>query len=88
MGKGIFYLSWNSAFTRRGFICEPVIAHEFPHPWLGYQNEGGRLWVSFPLAGVFLLTVIGSLWQWRGRIQAAISVPNRRRMESTPSRPK
>lgn len=75
MGKGVFYLSWSSAFTRRGFICEPVIAHEFPHPWLGYQNEGGRLWVSFPLVGVFLLTAAGSAWHWRRQIQSAITGP-------------
>ena len=49
MGKAILYVSWSSAFTRNGFIFEPVLAHEFPHPWFGFQNEGGRLWLSFPI---------------------------------------
>ena len=62
VGKGVFYLSWSSAFTRQGFIFEPVLAHEFPHPWLGFQNEGGRLWFSFPIGAVFGIALAGAAW--------------------------
>lgn len=65
VGKAVAYLSWSSGFTRRGFILEPVLAHEFPHPWLGLQKEGGRVWVSFPIGGVFLLTLLGAAWHLR-----------------------
>lgn len=61
VGKGIFYLSWDSAFTRRGSIFEPVIPHEYPHPWLGAQGENGRLWISFPL-GLVALVLGGFSW--------------------------
>ena len=62
VGKGILYLSWASTFTRRGIIFEPVLSHEFPHPWFGMQREGGRLWFSFPIGVIFALTVVGGTW--------------------------
>ena len=61
VGKGIVYLSWDSAFNRSGTFFEPVNPHEFPHPWLGAQGENGRLWVSFPLGlvtGILALVAV------------------------------
>ncbi len=69
VGKAIVYVSWSSAFTRQGIIFEPVLAHEFPHPWFGFQKEGGRLWFSFPIGCVFGLTVAANLWSHTGRFR-------------------
>lgn len=65
VGKAIVYFSWSSGFTRRGFICEPVLAHEFPHPWLGFQLEGGRLWISFPIGAAVAFVMIGAFFHLR-----------------------
>lgn len=69
MGKAILYISWSSAFTRKGFIFEPVLAHEFPHPWFGFQNEGGRIWISFPIGAAFGFAMSGALWSSASRLQ-------------------
>lgn len=62
MGKVIGYLSWSSRFSRSGAYIEPVLPHEFPHPWFGFQFEGGRLWISLPAALFFSLTAAGAAW--------------------------
>ena len=76
MGKGIVYISWNSAFTRSGFFFEPVNPHEFPHPWLGFHHEGGRLWFSFPIGLVTGSIALAAAWHLassRGRTHRVAS---------------
>lgn len=62
MGKTILYLSWTSRFARRGLFVEPVMPHEFPHPWIGGQWQGGRLWVSIPIAAWLALILAAASW--------------------------
>jgi len=65
MGKVIAYLSWSSRFSRRGAFIDPVMPHEFPHPWFGFQLDGGRLWISVPVAFFFGITAAGAAWHLR-----------------------
>lgn len=65
MGKAVAYLSWSSRFSRTGAYVERVLPHEFPHPWFGYQLEGGRLWISLPLAVLPALASAGAAWHLR-----------------------
>ena len=67
MGKVVSYLSWSSRFSRRSAFFEPVLPHEFPHPWFGWQAEGGRLWISLPVPFLAALLIVTAIWHSRRR---------------------
>ena len=66
VGKGVVYLSWDSAFNRSGTFFEPVIPHEFPHPWLGAQGENGRMPLRNPPGHSPWPAPSRPSWSWGG----------------------